>query len=82
MFVTDPRRRNQLIEALVGAGIGATASYPSALNRVPQVAALLPASDLQQPGAEQVAETIVTLPTHAYVPEDAGKRIRAIVDSL
>jgi len=82
VFATDPSRRNQLIEALVGAGIGATASYPSALNRVPQVAALLPPSDLQQPGAEQVAETIVTLPTHAYVPEDAGKRIRAIVDSL
>jgi perosamine synthetase len=82
VFVTDPGIRSRLIKALVEAGIGATASYPCALNRVPQVAALLPAADLQQPGAEQVAETIVTLPTHAYVPGDVGIRIRAVLNQI
>ncbi|MBK6674417.1 MAG: hypothetical protein IPG49_13470 [Proteobacteria bacterium] len=62
-------------------GIGATRSYPSALNKVPEVASRLQACDLQQPGAERVAATVITLPTHPYVPADIGRRIRAILDS-
>jgi dTDP-4-amino-4,6-dideoxygalactose transaminase len=82
VFVDAPGRRDAMIRALLAEGIGATVSYPSALNRVPEVAAMLPASDLAQPGAERVAGTILTLPTHAYVPADTGARIRRIIDRL
>lgn len=82
VFVDGPGRRDALIKVLLAAGIGATASYPSALNRVPEVAAMLPASDLAQAGAERVADTILTLPTHAYVPADTGTRIRRMIDRL
>lgn len=82
VFAATPARRDVMIQALLAEGIGATASYPSALNRVPEVAARLGESDLRQPGAERVAETILTLPTHAYVPVDAGTRIRRIIERL
>lgn len=82
VFVDVPGRRDAMIQALLAEGIGATASYPSALNRVPEVAAMLPASDLVQPGAERVADTILTLPTHAYVPADTGERIRRTIARL
>jgi perosamine synthetase len=62
----EPDRRERAIRALQAAGIGATASYPQALCDVPQVRELVPASDLEQPGARAVASRIVTLPTHAY----------------
>jgi perosamine synthetase len=81
VFARDPQERAGIIEALVKDGIGATRSYPSSLNKVPEVAGRLPASDLRQPGAEIVAATVVTLPTHAYVPADIGRRIRAILDN-
>lgn len=81
VFARDPEKRAGIIEALVKNGIGATRSYPSALNKVPEVASRLQACDLQQPGAERVAATVITLPTHPYVPADIGRRIRAILDS-
>jgi dTDP-4-amino-4,6-dideoxygalactose transaminase len=76
-LMTDASRRAALLERLEAAGIGATASYPSALNDVPEVARHLPAIDLEMPGARQVANTIVTLPTHAYSPADLPARVAA-----
>jgi dTDP-4-amino-4,6-dideoxygalactose transaminase len=81
VLVRGPQR-DAMIAALTRDGIGATASYPSALNRVPEVAALLPATDLHQPGAEQIAATIMTLPTHPYSPPDLGPRIRHLLDAV
>jgi perosamine synthetase len=82
VFATTSAARDAMIKALLAAGIGATASYPCALNQVPEVGPMLPASDLRQPGAERVAATILTLPTHAYVPPDTGSRIRRILERL
>jgi perosamine synthetase len=79
VFSRKAELRDQIVERLVAAGIGATRSYPLALNRVAEVAARLPSTDLQQPGAERVAQTIITLPTHPYVPADLGPRISQIV---
>jgi hypothetical protein len=62
-------------------GIGATGSYPEALVNVPQVRRFL-AGDSAQPGAMEVARTIVTLPTHAYSPPDLAQRVRRIVDQV
>ena len=61
------------------AGIGATASYPNAWCDVPEVAAKLPESDRNMPGARRVAESIVTLPTHAYCPPDLPTRVGQIL---
>ncbi|MET0532700.1 MAG: DegT/DnrJ/EryC1/StrS family aminotransferase [Steroidobacter sp.] len=78
-LVTDPNRRAALLENLEAAGIGATASYPSALCDVPEVAASLPESDRDMPNARLVASRIVTLPTHSYCPPDLPARVGAVV---
>jgi perosamine synthetase len=70
-------RRAAVIEQLENDGIGATASYPSALCDVPEVAALLPKVDMEMPGARRVASSIVTLPTHAYSPSNLPTRVAA-----
>lgn len=71
--------RDRLIAALEAAAIGATASYPRALADVPEVRARLPEGAADTPGAREVAERIVTLPTHAYSPPDMAARVRDIV---
>jgi len=74
----DPQLRAGLIEALERAGIGATASYPRALIDVPEVARRLPRDQRPTPGAREVANRIVTLPTHGYSPPDLGSRAAAV----
>jgi dTDP-4-amino-4,6-dideoxygalactose transaminase len=74
----DPPRRTGLIEALERAGVGATASYPRALIDVPEVASRLPRDQRPTPGAREVANRIVTLPTHGYSPADLGPRVAAV----
>lgn len=81
LFISAERRARALV-ALQSAGIGATASYPRALCDVPEVLALIPAEDATQLQARRVADTIVTLPTHQYVPEDLGSRVRDILLKL
>jgi perosamine synthetase len=71
--------RNRLIAALEAAGIGATASYPRALADVPEVRVRLAEGAADTPGAREVAERIVTLPTHAYCPPEMAERVHDIV---
>lgn len=79
ILIKDSARRAAVIERLDENGIGATASYPNALCDVPEVASLLPASDLDMPGARRVASSIVTLPTHAYSPANLPARVSASI---
>ena len=79
VLVREASQRAALVNALDRAGIGATTSYPNALADVPEVAAMVPAGDLNTPGAKLVASTIVTLPTHGYCPPDFPSRILALV---
>ena len=79
VFVTNPASRAGVVSALDAAGIGATTSYPNALADVPEVAAMVPAQDLHTPGARQVANTIVTLPTHGYCPPDLAARAARLI---
>lgn len=78
-LVSNVSKRAALLESLEAAGIGATASYPNALCDVPEVAAKLPESDRNMPGARRVAASIVTLPTHAYCPPDLPTRVGQIL---
>lgn len=81
-LMADASRRTVVLEKLEAAGIGATASYPSALCDVPEVAASLLESDRDMPGARQVAATIVTLPTHSYSPKDLPARVGQVMRNV
>lgn len=77
--LVEAARRAERIAALEHAGIGATASYPSALIDVPEVARRLPADQRPTPGAREVVSRIVTLPTHGYSPPDLAARVAAVL---
>ncbi len=77
--LVDAAARTDLIAALERAGIGATASYPRALIDVPEVIPRLPADQKATPGAREVANRILTLPTHGYSPADLGPRVASVV---
>ena len=79
LFIDDPARRVRAVAALNAAGIGATVSYPQALVDVPEARALLTEDAVSQEGSRAVAASVVTLPTHAYVPKDLGARVRAVI---
>jgi perosamine synthetase len=79
IFMDEPKRRARAVSALNAAGIGATVSYPQALVDVPEARALLAADAGAQPGSRRVAASVVTLPTHAYVPGDLGARVREVL---
>jgi len=81
-LMKDAAQRAAVLEKLEAAGIGATASYPSALCDVPEVAAWLPESDRDMPGARQVAASIVTLPTHSYSPKDLPMRVGQVLRGI
>lgn len=72
VLVDDGVDRAALLRALVGAGIGATASYPASLADVPDLRGYLANPTAAVPGARRVARSIVTLPTHPFVT--AGDR--------
>ncbi len=80
--LVDANRRAGLIAALEAAGIGATASYPSALIDVPEVAKRLPRDQRPTPGARDVASRIMTLPTHGHSPPDLGQRIASVAKKV
>lgn len=78
-ILVPPERRASILGALQSAGIGATASYPSALSDVREVIALIDPEDRDTPGAREVANRIVTLPTHPYVPANLPMRVREVL---
>ena len=67
VLLDSPRQRDQAINALNAAGIGATGSYPASLVDVPEVRSSLAGQPGPAPGGRRVASTILTLPTHPYV---------------
>jgi dTDP-4-amino-4,6-dideoxygalactose transaminase len=72
-------RRDAAVAALQRAGIGATASYPTAIPDIPGIDTALFRGPRHAPGGRHVARHILTLPTHPYVPRDALRRAAAIL---
>lgn len=76
-----PEYRDPVLTALRANGIGATASYPTAINDVPEVSGTLSSEDQDARGGRDVAGRILTLPTHGYVTEQDQCRIAQVVAS-
>lgn len=56
---------------------GAAASYPIALRHLPELQPHLHAVPSATPGADRLAEALITFPTHARARWDLGARVRA-----
>ncbi len=71
--------REKVLAALRAEGIGATASYPGAINDIPELQGVLRSEDRKLPGGRDLASRILTLPTHGYVTEQDQDRIAAVI---
>lgn len=74
-----PEFRAKAIDTLQREGIGATASYPSAINDVPELRDRLKPEDRAISGGRNLAQRILTLPTHSYVTGEDQDRIATIL---
>jgi dTDP-4-amino-4,6-dideoxygalactose transaminase len=77
--IQSQQLRNEILTMLLRSGIGASGFYPHALVDVPRIAALMPRTADKFCGARETAASIMTLPTHAYVPGDLATRVREVV---
>lgn len=71
------QQRDAALSALLRAGLGASASYPSVLNEYPALDGHVSGEDVAQ--ARSVSKRILTLPTHVYVGERDRERTLAII---
>jgi perosamine synthetase len=77
--LVDAEYRDPLLTALRNKGIGATASYPTAINDIPGLQDLLLPEDRNASGGRDLARRILTLPTHGYVTEEDQDRVAAVI---
>ena len=75
LLLPDRRVRDETRDLLVEAGIGATASYPKPLIDVPEVQPHLAPGVEDTPGARDIANRVLTLPTHSFVGDREMDRI-------
>lgn len=80
LLLPDRARRDAALEALDRAGLGASASYPRALEDVEGVQPHLAPGVAPTPGSADIAARILTLPTHAAVTDRDVDRMAALLD--
>jgi dTDP-4-amino-4,6-dideoxygalactose transaminase len=79
ILVRDRAHRVDLLQRLRAGGIGASASYPSAIGDIRGIARYLAPAQHACPGAASIAQRILTLPTHAGVTAADVEHMVAIV---
>jgi hypothetical protein len=82
LLTRDSRHRAGLLARLRAAGIGASGSYPAAVNDIPGIARYLAPRQEPCPGARSIATRIITLPTHPAVISGDVERMVAAVRGL
>jgi dTDP-4-amino-4,6-dideoxygalactose transaminase len=79
VLLADASARRHALDTLNGIGIGASASYPTSLADIAELQGRFAGSTASVAAGRQVARTIVTLPTHAFVTAgDVRRTIGAI----
>ena len=67
VLARDTAQRSSLLRRLRESGIGASASYPTAIGEIPGIARHLAPGQEPCPVASSIATRMLTLPTHAWV---------------
>ncbi|MEQ1795826.1 MAG: DegT/DnrJ/EryC1/StrS family aminotransferase [Nitrospira sp.] len=80
--LVHPDYRDSVLAALRAKGIGATASYPTAISDVPELRGKILVGEGAARGGEVVARRIVTLPTHGYVTARDQERMAEVVTGV
>jgi perosamine synthetase len=69
ILVKDKNKRDKIVSQLNDQGIGATASYPSVVTDIPDIHNIILEQDRNPRAGQDVADQIITLPTHSYLTE-------------
>jgi perosamine synthetase len=69
LFFVDSNDRKKIFSRMVQSGIGASPLYPTAITQIEGISRYFGPGQYSVPVAQQVADTILTLPTHPYVTE-------------
>jgi dTDP-4-amino-4,6-dideoxygalactose transaminase len=78
LLIDDPQERRTLLGDGVGRRFGISWMYPTSIGRIPQLAGRLTAYSF--PRAEQVASSLVTLPTHPLLTRSDLERVVELVN--
>ena len=70
IIVRDTLLRERIFGNLLRAGIGVSKMYPTALNEIPGIDKYMVLQGSSYPKAQELARSILTLPTHPYVTHD------------
>jgi dTDP-4-amino-4,6-dideoxygalactose transaminase len=79
VLARDGAWRNRAMAELRKNGVKSTTMYPSTIRQIPGIKVHLASEQSSFPGAEQVVDRLLTLPTHPYVQD---RDISMIVDCL
>lgn len=79
ILVRDRAHRADLLARLRAAGIGASASYPTAIGDIRGIARYLAPAQQACPGAASIAQRILTVPTHPDVTAGDVERTIAVI---
>jgi len=75
LLVPDRARRAAILDASSSEGLGVSASYPAALSSLEALRPHLAEDNVACPGAEWIAQAVITLPTHPAVRPEHQDRI-------
>lgn len=82
-LLTESREtRDRVIDALGQNGVSASPMYPSSVRRIPDIEEHLASTAEDFPGADTVAEKLVTLPTHPYLKKSDIVRMVATLSEI
>lgn len=80
LLLPDRARRDVVLAVLDRAGLGASASYPRALQDVAGIRPHLAPGVDPTPGSADIADRILTLPTHAAVTDRDVDRMASLLE--
>jgi len=82
LLARDEVHRARLLAQLRRAGIGASCSYPTAIDDIPGIAAYLAPNPQPCPAAHSIATRLLTLPTHPSVTaQDVATMVTTVRES-
>jgi dTDP-4-amino-4,6-dideoxygalactose transaminase len=79
VLLPDAGRRRRLLAEFRRRGLGVVGGYPHALSRLPDIRSVLAGGQDGCPVAEEIAQRIVTIPTHPWADQSDYRAIRDVV---
>ncbi|HEU4685549.1 MAG TPA: DegT/DnrJ/EryC1/StrS family aminotransferase [Nitrospira sp.] len=77
LFMRDRTVKEWVCKTSRGAGAGISPSYPTTVQDIPQLAGRIPVRRV--PGAQEIVERLVTLPTHRFVTQRDIRKLDRIL---